>query len=76
MHAHSKVTDQIVCTCTLIGIYVALRTVNTSTPCEAFIHHTEGRCLKGLVWMLCAGSLSYLICLSHHLICPSQKYKY
>ncbi len=49
MTAQSKVTDYIVCTCTLIGIYVALRTINTSTSCEAFVHHPEGRCLRCLV---------------------------
>ncbi len=58
MHTHKgiKATNYIVCM--LIGIYVELRTVNKSTPCEAFVHHTEGRCL---MWMQCAYT-SYSTC--------------
>ena len=36
-------------------LYVALRIVNTSTPCETFVRHTEGGCLRCLMLMLCAG---------------------
>ncbi len=36
-------------------LYVALRKVSTSTPCETFVRHTEGGCLSCLMLMLCAG---------------------
>ena len=36
-------------------LYVALRKVNTNTPCETFVRHTEGGCLSCLMLMLCAG---------------------
>ena len=36
-------------------LYVGLRIVNTSTPCETFVRHTEGGCLRCLMLMLCAG---------------------
>jgi hypothetical protein len=36
-------------------LYVALRIVNTSTPCETFVRHTEGGCLRWLMLMQCAG---------------------
>jgi hypothetical protein len=39
--------------CELVNVYVALRTENTSTPCEV-VRHTEGKCPGCMVLVLCA----------------------